>query len=532
MTSTRSTSRSRPENAAPVGNGHVRTQSVPNGPSNGTSTNGINSRKKPPPPVQPKPDALHGKVIQPAETASSTVQTDLAARFARLRSPERTNSGQDPRIRTQPIVVPANIPPLVPQNKNTTMSRPIGPRELPSVPQNIPRHMKIPLDVAVPAMPRAPDAIYSPASGVESSAIVNLPSSIVRTSSYLANGRKNSAPPVSTVGPTPDLNESRKDYFSPAHTINDDDYEQRSQKRQAPQLPDATTVTAEELMKYLSQSISVLIVDVRSRAEFESGHIMSQSVICVEPITLRTGISGEQLGDSLIIAPDSEQALYERRTDFDLVVFYDQSSRSIDQSPSFARDSNSLLRDFSAAVYDYGYEKRVKRRPMLLVGGLDAWVDLLGPNSLRASQGNKLGASKMQSSSTRSLGRFSMADSQKRPMARINTRTSRLLSKDEETQWNLTLKNEPAPKSPDSNEPDDHDEFVYARTIEGFLNKYPEMPVIQESMMTQKSTVRPVQGATDEFVSNIPHLPTRPAPALPRQRSNGLHDRGAGKSVV
>ncbi|KAG4412999.1 hypothetical protein IFR04_013858 [Cadophora malorum] len=519
---TSSKPKSQVENHEPATNGHSRTQSVPSEPANGTSAS---SNRKKPPPVQPKPDALHGNAIQPS--GSSSGQADLAARFARLRTPEPIAPvQQDPRIKTQPIIIPGNVPnpQSLSQNTNGSTVRTTGPREFPSVPKAIPRHIKMPLDVQIPSMPREPDAIYSPASGVENSSAVNLPSSI-RASSYQMNGRKNSAPPVSRVGPTPDVNESRKDYFSPAHTMSNGDHETKPLKRQAPDLPSGTSITAEDLYEYLRQPISILIVDLRTREEFESGHIMAQSIICVEPMTLRTGVSGEQLGDSLVIVSDAEQALYERRAEFDLVVFHDQSSKSVSPTGSFARDSNSILRDFSAAVYDYGYEKKLKRRPMLLVGGLDAWVDLLGPNSLKAT--NK--AAPSTTTSNRSLGRFSRGfDAQRNGLNRANTRTSRPLTQEEEAKWDLAMSQEPAPASPSAEHPSE--EFVYARTLEGFLNKYPEMPVIQESMVSE-TPPRPTEPKLDKLEDSIPRLPTRPAPALPRTRSSGISDRGSGTNT-
>ncbi|CZS96891.1 related to ubiquitin carboxyl-terminal hydrolase [Rhynchosporium graminicola] len=499
------------EDAEVITNGHTRTQSVPNGPTNGMSAN---PNRKKPPPVLPKPDALHGNAIQ----------GDLAARFARLRSPESNAPPvqQDPRIKTQPIIVPTNYTKSQPTSPthNATAIRPIGPRAFPSVPKSIPRHIQMPLDVQLPSMPRAPDAIYSPASGVENPSAVNIPSR-TRTSSY-SHGRKNSAPPVSTVGPTPDVNEGRRDYFSPAHTMSNGDSEPKPPKREAPDLPDGASITAEGLFERLRQPLSILIVDLRTRGEFESGHIMAQSVICIEPMSLRTGVSGDQLGDTLVIHSDYEQSLYERRADFDLIVFYDQSSKSVNSSASFARDKNSTLRDFSAAVYDYGYDKRVKRRPMLLIGGLDAWVDLLGPNSLKSS--SKDTAASMTLKSNRAIGRFSRAAGEHRNgLHRTNTRTSRPLTQEEESKWELAMSQEPAPASPMAETPSE--EFVYARTLEGFMNKYPEMPVIPESMVSQTS-VEPAEARLGELEGTIPRLPTRPAPALPRQRSSGISDRG------
>jgi ubiquitin carboxyl-terminal hydrolase 8 len=518
---------------APTSNGfqnsHTRSQSVQNPAVNGTAGT-IVPRKKPP--IQPKPDALHGNAIQPSIPNSSTsAQTDLAARFARLRSVDRNGAIQDPRIRTQPISIPANSEAATTASLGnyTTTTRPTGPREMPSVPKTLPS--KAPMDVQIPGMPRPPDAIYSPARATDNTATANLPSSVPRSSSYRG---QDSAPPISTVGPTPipSIAEGRQDYFSPARSIQNNSYGPKYQKRQAPDLPDNTTVTAEDLMGYLklgTQALRVLLVDVRSREDFDSGHIMSQSIICVEPITLRQGISGEQLGDSMIIAPDFEQNLYEQRDEFDLIVFYDQST-STDVARTTGPGQDGHLHDFAKAVYDYGYEKRLKRRPMMLVGGLDAWVDLLGPSSLQTSfTGTPAPGATAQTNlrAARPIGRVPMASEMRRGQpTRRKTHSSRPLSKEEEKKWDETLREDSALTSPPENGKATPDELVYARTTEDFFRRYPELPPIQESMMSPVLPPPPRKTFHDEFVNTVPPPPARPAPALPRQRSSGLSERG------
>jgi len=504
-------------------NGHTRVQSVQNPTMNGTSTNGTAPRKKPP--VQPKPDGLHGKAIhQPSGNTASSPQ-DLAARFARLRSPEVGTPVQDSRIRTQPIpVLPEqNARPSTTADMGKSISKPIGLSDMPSVPKTIPRPTKTTVEVDIPGMPRPPDAVYhSPARGSEPSTNVNL-LTMPRNPSYIGN-RNNSAPPISTVGPTltPGLVDSRRDYFSPAHTTGSSQNQQYSKKPQI-SLPDSTVVTPEDLMSYLgkrSQGLQLLLVDLRSREDFDAGHIMSKSIICVEPITLQTGISGDELNDKMLLAPDAEQKLFHERDEFDLIVFYDQSSTSYKLSSPVANFTEGKLRDFAAAVYDYGYEKKIKRRPMLLVGGLDAWVDLLGPNSLQTSN---TGTSQDGAKRARPMGRV--------PMARPNQTTrkrvySRPLTNDEEKQWDQTLREEEeAAKSPIAAEASAADELVYARTAEDFLRRFPDLPAIQESMTS------PVPHPSNQLYHNeladiTPRPPARPPPALPRQRSSGISERG------
>lgn len=57
-----------------------------------------------------------------------------------------------------------------------------------------------------------------------------------------------------------------------------------------PTLAKETTVSADMLYTYLSESrVSVLLLDVRSREEFDQGHIFARCVVCIEPIVLRDG---------------------------------------------------------------------------------------------------------------------------------------------------------------------------------------------------------------------------------------------------
>lgn len=492
-------------------NGHTRAQSVQNTPLN-PITNGIVRQK---PQVHPKPNGLQGNAI-------SSAPLDLAARFAVLRSGGTSGVVQDPRIRTQSI--PGSVGSLGAAKPNyTTINRPTGPMEMPSVPTSIPGTSKPALDLHIPAFPRAPDAIYSPSQNADVPAAANLLSSVPRSGSYV--GTLRAAPPISTHVPTPKIQEGRTEYFVPAHTR--DGSISLQKKTSAPVIPDSATVTAEDLMSYLSygsQTLKVLLVDVRSREDFESGHILTPSIICVEPITIRPGISAEQLGDSMIINPDSEQALYEHRHDFDLIVFYDQSSSTLKAS-----GGDDSLVHFSRAVYEHDYEKQLKRRPMLLVGGLDAWTDLLGPASLKATISRTSSPAPDSSSKKhgRPLGRFPPARKPPAvPLKRRKTHSSRPLTREEEEVWDQTLRADSDHWKTAEAERSSSTELVYAKTTEDFVRRYPELPAIQESM-TSPLPSNPVPNNMIRPSSHqLPPPPARPAPALPRQRSSGLFERG------
>jgi ubiquitin carboxyl-terminal hydrolase 8 len=507
--------------------------------SSGTSSsgsNGVQGRKKPL--VQPKPEGLHGRPLQTssqptAKPQISQIDTDLATRFARLRSLHPQNAMnaqsvlQDSRIRTQPILIP-NSPhapmysPLTPRSgKGSTTVRPVGPRELPSIPLSAPSQSKIPLDVQIPAMPKPPDAIYSPASSADAASI-NLPSSVTRSSSYLGNP-KNSAPPISRVVATPAITDHRLDYFSPAHKVENPGSAQDPNKRYLLNSPGDLYLSAEALVDYLglgTQTLRPLIVDLRSREQFDSGHVMAQSIICIEPITIREGISAEEIGESIILSPDAEQKLYDKRHEFDLVVFYDQSSSALEIGTTGHSQGNKYLEQFSKAVYDYGYEKQLRQRPLLLRGGLDAWVDLMGPGSLKSSTPSSGGMLKP----SRPVGRMSITrDFRGNSLrgARQSRPFSRPFSKEEETKWDEAIKGEADNK--DKLDDPDSEEFSYARTTEDFFRKYPELPSIQESMISQPRF--PIREEHNEFDAVVPRPPARPPPALPRQRSSGISEK-------
>lgn len=481
------------------------------------------SKKKPAPIIQPKPDALHGKAILPTDGTS-----DLATRFARLQ-----NGGpvQDPRINTRPIRV-ANLSTsnlsssIAPYGNGHTMIRPAGPRDIPASSSAKPSLANsLPISVSS-GMPRAPDAIHhSPLRTNENHGVdaVNLPSSVSRHASYLGSARKNSAPPISTVGPSPYLvNEDRVGYFtSPTHSSHDHHIPITTGKRDLPP-PDATTITADALYKFLNrgqQVLKILIVDLRNRQEFDSGHIMSQSIICVDPITLRDGMSGEELSDSMILAPSSEQSLFERRKDFDLLVFYDQSSTFVKTS-NLGQPNDGILKNFAAAVYEFGYEKQLKQRPVLLSGGLDAWVDLLGPNSLKASDlangSQKAAASRAISAKSLSILRREALSAAKKKVP-----NTRLRSRNEEDEWNAVMRQDMGVTDlTNSTGSTSSEELPYARTQDEFLRRFPELPV-QESM----TSARP-RSLKHRIEDPLPRPPTRPAPALPRQRSSGITEKG------
>ena len=77
-------------------------------------------------------------------------------------------------------------------------------------------------------------------------------------------------------------------------------------------------------------------------------------------------LTGEQLEDSLAVAPSKEYTLFRNREKFDLVVLYDADSENYGTAIS---PMSAVVR----IIYETAFQRILKRNPVLLVGGLRAW---------------------------------------------------------------------------------------------------------------------------------------------------------------
>jgi len=441
-------------------NGHV---------ADGLAGSGRASSQPPTPPrtkpaIHPKPQALHGNAIKPGDagaSASSKSGQDLAERFANLRG-GRAAAAAEPGARSQPTVPP----------------RPSRP--------------PIALEQPLPDLPKVPDAIYSPARGTVSSHAAQLPSSasrgmFSRTGSAAAFSNNLKSPPS-------------EDYFTGAPSSG------RTSTSSRPSIPDGDTVTVQELLKLMqagSKEVRVLLVDIRSREEFDEGHIMSQSTICIEQDVLqRTHVSAAEIEDSLVLSPGSEAQLFEKRSEFDVVVFYDQDSSSL---PSYGFDRTPAQRavlGLYKALADYDSPLEQSSKPKLLRGGLDAWTNVMGTVSLQTS---KTAASNGSQPIKRPVHRSSLSRSTRKFVTRP------IQDPAEAKRWEESLQDE---------------KQVLVRTTDDFLRRYPPPSQIQESMTSPISASEDADISTGSLLqdsyASLPAPPTRPAPAVPRPSHSGL----------
>lgn len=128
-------------------------------------------------------------------------------------------------------------------------------------------------------------------------------------------------------------------------------------------LPVTDKVSPKDLLGYL-RAHNVLLLDVRPRADFDREHIQSGAIVCIEPSVLeRKDLAVNRLAES---TPPKERTCFHNRDKFDLVVIYDEASMTLGSS-------DSPLSVLVRLIGEQAIEKMLKRMPMLLVGGIEAW---------------------------------------------------------------------------------------------------------------------------------------------------------------
>lgn len=289
---------------------------------------------------------------------------------------------------------------------------------------------------------------------------------------------------------------TQSDYFAPTQS-----YSNSTMPPVPPgnplRIPEGNTISPEELFQAMKCKGLMLVIDVRVREDFNEGHIMSSSTICIEPsILLREDASADEICDSLVLGPTQEQTLFEQRHKFDLIVLYDQDS---DELPSAPRNSDDLaIMSLHRALVSYSYGKELKNPPKLLKGGIDAWIDLMGSSSLQTAA---VVASRL--ARTDQVGRRPDVHQRRRSKYEIKP-----LKPDDVKVWQDTLKKK-----------DDEASMGFIRTTEDFLRRFPPVLNEQESMTSPvRSDPKPEYGLSNkvDLYTDLPTPPTRPAPALPR----------------
>lgn len=406
--------------------------------------------------------------------------------------------------------------------------KPTGPRSMPPPPTYPPPPPKIPLDAPAEAgLPRAPSPAYDPA----------------KTSWSFGNTSNNRKARIiddsiqqNAQGGATGTNGYHSQLGSQLES-NEISQSANSSRPPSTDYPHPTLITAELLFDKLRES-KTLVIDVRSRQEFDEGHIFAKSIICVEPVSLRLGLSAEDLEDTLVLSPPAELECFAKRDEFDYVVYYDQHTPSdlfLTGPPN--RSTSFVMRAIYDTMHEFNYYKPLRRPPLMLKGGLEAWIDLVGASGLAQSTTAALIGSTRprgpQAKPGRPIGRVPMASAN----SSLEVRKRRLrehtpLNADEERSWLERARNEevkPAEYQHAQSDTDgdsnhshaDEPTSPFVRSYEEFLTKFPEASQVQQSMTV------PLPPPPSRPAPSLPSIPSRPPPAAPRPSYSGVSDRNS-----
>ena len=529
--------------ASTAGSSQVTSQSLQKETGSGQET-----LRRDRPVVHPKPMSLNSRLVSQSEGTGNAPDDALTQRFSQFRvqkpvsPPIQNGRAASDHKSSHPEYTdfPARF---TSQSSSPERERPSGPREMPVQASLPPPPPKIPLDASLEqGLPRAPSPAYDPSKSVLAPLNTNLsghprkpqvngldkhsPQSLKRLSGH-AESLTGSRPPSRAASTTPRLQFGQ------------------------------TVITAVELYEAL-RTLNVLVIDVRSRAEYDEGHIHTRSIICIEPLTLKSGISADDLEERLVVSPEEEQMRFDQRDEFELVVYYDQrtqTDRFLQGAPTLT-EANAM-RALYDTLFEFSEYKSLRRPPAVLAGGIDAWVDFVGPQALATSATSALTAPPANRrplrKAGRPIGRVPMASAnsslevRKRRLRQQNT-----LNAEEERKWLEKAKNEEvnladyqnaqSDGEADSNHEEPPSPFIH--TYEDFLRRFPEPGSMQQSMTAPRirmPTIPPPPPPLPPPPSRrapgqlplpppMPAIPSRPAPALPRPSYSGVSDRESAQA--
>ena len=489
----------------------------------------VNASSKPKPPIRPKPEALHGNAIPSSHpVASDGASQALAERFARLRGPSGTSSevsnSSAVNVKLSDEIVRAPPADFTTPYASNASSRPTGPRDMPLAPS---------LGNTLISMPKLPSPAYNPARNMQTPDGVNPPRSTAR-STVGTGGRTNMMASNASLKSASSDSEPTPSFARPQSRARDE-----SRRRGSVGLPSLDKSIKADVLYDCLTLYNVLLIDVRSRDEFDTGHIDHTSVICLEPFTLRQSMSAEELQNSLVLSPDFEQMLFDKRDQFDMVVYYDDST---DQTEflihSGRNDDEEALRTLFDALWEFNVDRPLKNHPMMLTGGLKSWEALLGKSSLATSDTSATKAFKERKPSRKLVPTPSsqLAINKKR-RTEFNPIDAEELRKWEEKARleSLPLDLPPADEEEEFEIEEDleDDDTSFYRTQADFLRRYPAISTEQESMVQPHRpdlyppARLPPQPPSYPGPDAEPDFPSRPPPIAPRVSYSGAHERSA-----
>ena len=377
-----------------------------------------------------------------------------------------------------------------------------GPRPQSTSSTSLPPHPpKLPLNSRInTSLPRAPSPIYSPARNIAAPTSIEPP----RTSARSTIGALGKVPRSPLNGMALPNGDARPD---------------DKLRSRLPELPRSSRVTAQELHG-LFRHYDILVIDVRTRDLFDEGHIFAKYVVCIEPLSLQHGLSFDELLEkNLIYSPEPELDMLNRIPSYDLVVIHDQktpSERFIRGSPHTT--SAPSLRALYDCLTEFNYNKSLVRAPVVLVGGLDAWIDVFGSQALQNSKTLNIPLSQQAPKSSKRPPRVSInGGNSSRDVKERRLRDHQFLNADEERAWREKARNEEVePVNIRDLQPDSEDEPIH--NINEFFRRFPEASAIPASMISPRQDLP----APRQHFSGAPSLPP---PIVSRPSYSGVSER-------
>lgn len=559
-----------------IANGHSRPLSMPDTPTTASrqadelflAGNGTASHSPPPhqqpsiarrgrPIVQPKPEILRDHSPRPIRC------DELAERFSQLRvqrkdTPTSNGSGiqaapqngfvgvPSPTKYTPPLSEDSNSLHYGPQSRSEGLPsppKPSGPREmLPPPPTKYPPPPpKIPLNARIePQLPRAPSPAYNPSRGNISPTKTSMPSLNRKPS---ITGQDVTSPQSAKHLSGSSISNS----YSQCMLSNKSDTGSPLRKSMNADTNPMKSMTAAELYERL-QTSNILLIDVRSREDYDQGHIFAKSIMCIEPIGLKPGLSAEELEERLIVSPEMEQSFFESRGSFELVVYYDLGTASdrFLTGPPIGTIADAL-RALHDTLYEFNDSKPLRKSPVTLKGGLDAWTDLVGPQALATSSTAALVGSMRSRGPARKpgrpIGRVPMASANSSlEVRKRRLRDQKPLNAEEKKRWLEKARKEEVDPADYQNAQSDGDTdsdgemppSPFVHNIEDFLRRFPEASPVQQSMMVSipppPRSRPPEPPLPQQPPQSLPSIPSRPAPAVPRPSYSGVSERDNSQS--
>ncbi|KAI7888229.1 uncharacterized protein EV154DRAFT_448216 [Mucor mucedo] len=162
--------------------------------------------------------------------------------------------------------------------------------------------------------------------------------------------------------------------------------------------PNTLLVEPHELVKWITvkeNQPSILLIDNRPRELFRRGCIKHLWIIQIEPVLWQKDDMAMKMQESIQRNPEAEQRLFAEKARFDLIVYYDQNSKSLDTAHGSTTNIRKILET-----------QHLKRPPMMLAGGFDAWHSYVGASGVYTflEQKEKKQWFKSGNSSTSSIG--------------------------------------------------------------------------------------------------------------------------------